>query len=31
MNLQAILIDGLRGAVGITAVSFALAAIGVNL
>ena len=31
MNLQAILIDGLRGAVGVTAVSFALAAIGVNL
>ena len=31
MNVEAILIDGLRGAIGVTAVSFALAAIGVNL
>ena len=31
MNAQTILIDGLRGAVGVSAVSFALAAIGLNL
>jgi len=31
MNAQAIVIDGLRGAIGVTAVSFALSAIGVNL